>query len=287
MSVAAYPSDKIRSRGRDDDALAAVRVIGGAAVSFNADAGTSRIASLAEYGGYRLKFPASLGGAVEAAMVNTGGGVAGGDRVRFEVAAGADSRVTIATATAERVYRSHGQVSDFDVRLSADRSATLAWLPQATILCNGARIRRRFEIELAVEARFLMAETTIFGREASGEVMGEGLLHDVWRVRRGGQLVFAEATRLDGDIASLLARPAVADGIRGMTLLLCVAPAIEEKRAALRDALADCDALAGVSAWNGLLVMRALDSRLEALQSVLRRAIDALQICSIPQVWAR
>jgi urease accessory protein len=285
MSVAVYPSDKVRHRIDPGDALTPVRVIGGVSASFKADNGKSSIRTLAEQGGYRLKFPDNVGPAVEAAVVNTGGGVAGGDRVSFDLTAGAGAKATIATATAERIYRSTGAASEIDVHLTAEPASTLAWLPQTTILFSGARLKRRFEVDLAPDARFILAETTIFGRTASGEIMGEGLLHDVWRVRRNGQLIFAEATRLDGNITELLARPAVADSTRGIALLLCVAPNIEERRDSVRAALEHCDALTGVSAWNGLLVMRALATRLDTLQSALRRAVEALQIATVPHVW--
>ena len=277
MSVAVSPSE---------DALAAVRVRGGASAAFKADTAATHIATLEEHGGYRLKFPDCAGGAVETVIVNTGGGVAGGDRVRFDITAGARTNVTVATATAERIYRSAGATAEIDVRLRADVGATLAWLPQATILFSGSRLQRRFAVDVAGDARFLMAETTIFGREASGEIMGQGRLHDDWRVRRDGALVFADATRLDGDIAGLLARPALAASVRGVALLLCVAPDVEEKRDLVRAALADVVALAGVSAWNGMLVVRVQASRLDILQLALRRAIDALQIGTVPQVWS-
>ncbi len=277
MSVAAF---------RSEDALAALRVDGGATASFKADRAITRIALLAEYGGYRLKFPDCTGGALEAVVVNTGGGVAGGDRVQFDIQAGAASKVIVATATAERIYRSRGANSAIDVRLDVEHGSTLAWLPQATILFSGARLQRRFDVDVAGQARLLMAETTVFGREASGEIMGTGFLHDRWRVRRDGALIFADETRLDGDISALQARPALAAAVRGVALLLCVAPDVEEKRHAVRVALAGGSGETGVSAWNGMLVVRVLASRLDVLQSALRRAIDALQIASVPQVWS-
>ena len=280
------PSETVLARATLTKALAPVRVDGAISVAFKAEQDTTRIATLAEHGGYRLKFPDPVGGALEGVIVNTGGGVAGGDRVTFSVSAGAGARAAITTATAERIYRSTGAAAEFDVRLAAACDATLAWLPQATILFSQARLKRRFAVDLASGARLLMAETTIFGREASGEIMGDGLLQDVWRVRRGGDLMVAEATRLDGDMTELLARPAIAGSVRGVALLLCVAPEIEETTDAVRAAIAGCDVLAGVSAWNGMLVMRAQASRLDALQLSLRRAIEALQIVKPPQAWS-
>lgn len=286
MSVAVFPSEPELRRARTADALAGVRVVGGTTAAFSGDDGSTRLVTLAESGGYRLKFPDPNSATIEAVIINTGGGVAGGDHMQFDFAAEQGARVVVSSATAERVYRSTGPASEVDVRLAAGSGARLGWLPQASILFSGARLKRRFEVDLAGDAQFLIAEATVFGRIASGEVLGGGLLHDVWRVRREGRLVFAEATRIDGEIAEVLARPAAAGEARVMALLLAVAPEAEDYRDRIRAALADCPAMAGVSAWNGLLVMRALANRLDQVQNVIARAVTALAIVPVPQVWS-
>lgn len=267
------------------DRLAGLRVAGGVSVASKLSEGSSRLDALAEHGGYRAKFPAADGGPLEAVIVNTGGGVAGGDKVGFEARAGAGSRLTVSTVSAERIYRSSGADAAIDVRLHAGVGATLAWLPQATILFSGARLRRRIAADIAADARLLLAEATVFGRAASGETMGVGLLRDSWRIRRDGRLVFAEETLLDGDIGRLLARPAVAAGTRGGALLLAMAPDIEERRDAVRAALERQAAETGVSAWDGKLVVRVMADRLDVLQSAMRAAVDALKICAPPRAW--
>ena len=87
--------------------------------------------------------------------------------------------------------------------------ATLAWLPQETILFDRARVLRRIDIDLAESASLLLCEIVVFGRSAMGERMLHGEFVDRWRMRRGGRLVFAETVRLDGDIGEKLARPAI------------------------------------------------------------------------------
>ena len=94
------------------------------------------------------------------------------------------------------------------MRLDARRRRRPAWLPQPTILFDGARLDRRTEVDLAGDARFLAVETLIFGRAAMGEDVHRGLCRDAWRVRRDGALVFADSLRLDGAIAATLDRPA-------------------------------------------------------------------------------
>lgn len=266
--------------------LSNIRANAGVVIEAQACGGETRLTTLAEHGGYRAKFPDVPHRGLEAAIINTGGGVVGGDRISFAAHARCNSQLTISSSTAERVYRSNGDVAEIGVALTADDQSTLAWLPQPAILFSRSRLRRHIEADVATDACLLIAETIVFGRIASGEVMGDGMLHDSWRVRRGGRLVFAEATRLAGALQPTLARPAVASGARCTALLLCVAPKAEDGVAAVRDAVTGLDAVIGVSAWNGQLVLRALAARIDVLQCAFARAIGALRVCNIPAAWS-
>ena len=286
MSVAGFPSEDAPSNAGLARALAGIRADVEIAIGCAAHGGRTRLTSLTERGGYRAKFPRQLSPTLEAVIVNSGGGVAGGDRVRLSASAMSGARLTVSTATAERIYRSLGPDTDIDVRLAAESGATLAWLPQPTILFSGARLDRSFEIDLAADARLVLAETFVFGRIASGEVMGNGAVHDRWRIRRDGRLIFAETTRLDGHLAALLDRASVAGGARATALIVIAAPDAEDLRDTVRDALSGCRADHGVSAWNGLLVIRALASGLDAVHDVTRRAVEVAMLGDVPRAWA-
>jgi urease accessory protein len=280
MSAAASAFDQTMTNG-----LQAIRAVGGLVLRARADHATSAIETLHEYGGYRIKCPAPRAPVLEAVMINTGGGVVGGDRISIAATAAAHSRLALTTATAERIYRANGLPTEIDVALSVEANATLAWLPQATIVFSGAAVSRHVTATMASSANLLIAETTAYGRTASGEVMAAGSFNDQWRIVRDGRLVFADATRLNGDISATLARPAVADGASISTLLVCVAPEAEARRDAVRDALANTSILSGVSAWNGLLTVRLLGDRLDHLANALRNVVAALKIVQIPAAW--
>lgn len=286
MSSAGFPCDTASSDAVLARALSGVRADVEVAIACAVHGTRTQLTTLTERGGYRAKFPRPLGAGLEAVIVNSGGGVAGGDRVRLSASADSGARLTVSTATAERIYRSLGPATEIDVRIAAQSGATIGWLPQPTILFSGARLERRFEVDLAADARLILAETFVFGRIASGEVMGEGMVRDRWRIRRDGRLAFAETTRLDGDLAALLDRPTVASGARATALIVIVAPDAEDLRDRVRDALADCRADHGVSAWNGLLVVRALASGLDAVHDVVKRVVGIATGGAVPRAWA-
>ncbi len=268
-------------------ALAPIRVEGGIRASFRQADDATRLVDLAECGGYRLKFPATHAPHVEATQINTGGGVVGGDRLyfSFETQAGADT--VISTQAAERIYRSNGPASSIDVRLTLGEEARLDWLPQETLLYSGARLQRRFEVDIAASSRLLMVEAITFGRIASGEVLGPGELTDIWRIRRDGRLLFADATRLDGNLTDNLARPAIAGGAKAFALVLYVAPDAADQRDAVRTVLETARSICGVSAWNGMLTARFLGAEPGAVRHDVCLVLESLGRRPLPRVWQR
>jgi urease accessory protein len=184
--------------------------------------GVARPRRLAEEGSLRLRFPAACAGAQEAVLVNTAGGIAGGDRLTIDFALEERTRLVVTTASAEKIYRSDGAPATLAVTAALAEGAELTWLPHETILFDRARLVRSFDIALAPTARLLFAEAIVFGRSAMGETVREGLFADRWRVRRGGRLIFAESVRLDGAIAERLAETAIAAGQVTLATVLTV-----------------------------------------------------------------
>jgi len=253
-------------------------------LSVGADpSGRTRRNKVAEAGSLRVRLPDPSGLDCEAVILNTAGGIAGGDDFSISVAAAAQSRLTVTTAAAEKVYRAMDTASRVAVRLSIAAGASLRWLPQETILFDGAKLNRSIEVDVVDESALLLVESTIFGRSAMGETVRGGELADRWRIRRNGTLVFADTLRLSGDISALLARPAAGAGATAFATVV-VAPAEESLAATMRECLDRCSCECGVSAWSGIAVVRlcAGDAALlrRDLISVLRQLGGPL-----PRLW--
>jgi urease accessory protein len=249
------------------------------ALSIAASGGRSRRKHVYEDGALRVRFP--NGDDLEAMIVNTAGGMAGGDRFSFEAHVGEGAALTVTTAAAEKVYRSLGDDTAVDVRLQVEAGGTLRWLPQETILFDAARLRRIIKIDIAADASLVMAEGVIFGRAAMNEEMRQGRLFDRWRVRREGQLVFADTTQLAGDIAEQLAHPAAARGAIAVATVF-IAPGSETQVAAVRER--DYAGEVGISAWNGIALARLVAPNGEALRHDLRQILLAVG-GALPRLW--
>jgi urease accessory protein len=248
----------------------------------------TRAVTLFESGGLRMRFPrvtATANPDCEAVCINTAGGMVGGDRARLAFTCGPSASVALTTQSAEKMYRSTGAPTEVDVSLTVEQGATLQWLPQETILFDEVDLRRRLDVTMAADASLLMVESLVFGRLAMGEAVRSGAIHDRWRVRRDGTLIFAEDLRLEGTIAEQLDRPAIGGGARAFATLLFVSPEAEQTLDTVRSALDQSHAEAGASAWKGLLTVRALARSPEQVRHTIVSVLHVLRGQAAPRVW--
>jgi len=263
--------------------FAANRATGTIALAVAAQDGRTRRARVHEAGSLRVRFPNVTAQALEAAVVNTGGGMTGGDRFAVEIAVGEGANLVAGTAAAEKIYRSTGPDAEMSVKLDIAAGARLAWLPQETILFDNARLSRRIDIDLAEGASLIIAEAVLFGRAAMGEAMSHGFFADRWRLSRGGSLVYADTARLDGAIAGKLGQAAVtAGGIAIATVL--IAPGGEAELAVVRALAEQFLGEVGISAWNGIAVARLCAKDGAVLRHDLIAVLSALGT-SVPRLW--
>ena len=265
------------------DVFAANRARGRVALSVAAVEGLTRRVAVQEEGSLRVRFPGTAAAALEAVIVNTAGGVAGGDQLDLDFRVGPGAHLIVGSVAAEKVYRSEGTAAVVNVKLDVAPGAALSWLPQELIFFNEARLRRRIDVELAEDASVLIGEAVIFGRSAMGEQVLAGQFFDRWRLRRDGHLLFADGLRLDGDIAARLAEPAVANGNIALATVL-MSPGDDGQVAAVRAMAEQFSGEVGISAWGGIMLMRLCAPDGAALRHDLTVALAALGQ-STPRLW--
>ena len=256
------------------------RSVGRARVGFKRRGAATVLADLHQAGCAKLRLPRRPTGAPgEAVVINTAGGLTDGDRFRVEAHWADGAAATVTTQAAERVYRSRGGDAQIGNALSISAGAVAMWLPQETILFDGARVARRLDVDIAAGAALFACESLVFGRGAMGETARRGRVDDAWRVRIEGTLVFADGFALrddDGPLQSLLDRPAVAGGARAVATALLIAPDPGDWIDQLRDALSRCNVTAGVSAAGPVVVVRALAVDPAELRRALNWLLDAI-----------
>ena len=226
----------------------------------------------------------------EAVLVNTSGGVAGGDRLQSTVTALSGASLAVTTQAAEKVYRAIDACADIATTLKVCDGAKLAWLPQETIVFNEARIRRRTEIEISSGSELLALEWLVLGRAAHGERMLAGSFNDTWLVRKDGRLIWGDTFRLADDVFSHLSEKALLSDATALATLLYFGEDFEAHRQLIRDQSASFDCQCGATLVGNLMVARfAAKSSFElktALRKLLAEFRKGIGPFRVPKMWS-
>ncbi|MDF1737268.1 MAG: urease accessory protein UreD, partial [Minwuia sp.] len=248
-----------------------------ARVAFLGVGARTALADLHQQGCMKARLPNSYAGDPKTAvLINTAGGLTGGDNVSTEVAWHGTAVACVSTQAAERVYRSSGGDARVRNRLLVSKDARAEWLPQETILFDGGRMNRSTQVDLATGARFLAAETVILGRKAMGETVVEGALRDDWRVRRDGRLILHDAFALGAAIDTQRQRPALLDGAASWASLILQAPEVMTGK--LLDLIREIGGpTAGATLRQGLVLGRILAADGDTMRGILARLLPTLR----------
>lgn len=245
----------------------------------------SVVTRLHQGGALRLRLPRpSAGSDPEAVLINTAGGMTGGDSLSVDVELGAGASGCVTGQACEKIYRTAGGHAEQRVHLALGADAEFAWLPQPAILFDGCALTRRVEIDLAPGARLVALEATILGRHAMGERITRCHLREHWRLRVAGELLWANELRLDEPDAEG-ALPSTLDGGRALATLIMVAPEAQARLDAVRAVLAGLHGRAGASAFDGMLVASLVAPDADALMEDLRALVECVRQRPIPRVW--
>jgi len=264
---------------------------GVAELAFRRDGATTKLAHLFQQTPCRVLFPLpEIGDPALAVLVTTSGGLTGGDEIRLEARIMPAAHATLTTQAAEKLYRSLGPDVQVDHRFTIEDGAYFEYLPQETILFDGARLSRRNHATVAAAGRFLACEMIVFGRAARGEQVTRGRVHDSWRIWRDGRLVWADALALGADIAAQLAAPL---GFGGATALATALYAGDDAEGLLPLARKLAQASAGhggATIVNGLLLARFFGAPAAEVRADLARFTRGLRAAGgwparLPRVW--
>jgi urease accessory protein len=245
--------------------------------------GRTEIAALYQEGCAKIRLPHTHDASLQAVLMNTTGGLCGGDRIEWNATACEQSRVVVTTPACERVYRSLGGDAQIENHLTAEAGAHLDWLPQETILYEGARLDRRLEVDLTADATFTAVEAILLGREAMGESAANAKLRDNWRVRRGGKLIHAEATTLTADPRERSSL-SLLDGALAFATILHISATAERRLESVRALLPKTG---GASLIGDKLTVRLMAANGLALRRALSPIIALLSSAgSLPRLWS-
>jgi urease accessory protein len=233
----------------------------------------TRVMDIFQRAPLRIMFPRTTGAAVEeAVLINTAGGIAGGDRLQFEVTARPNASIAVTSQAAEKIYRALDEPARIATSLKACEAAKLAWLPQETIVFNRGRLSRVTEIDVCSGAELLALEWLVLGRAALGEEVVGGHISDSWRVKKDGRLVWADSFRATDETFPHLHRKALLSNCKAVATLIYFGPHLDARLEFLRDIVASLACHCAATSVDGLIIVRFA----ARVSSDLRRALQTM-----------
>ncbi|MEM9277063.1 MAG: urease accessory protein UreD [Pseudomonadota bacterium] len=278
-----YASTSLSSHSSRENSANHQRVSAAAAASFKVVNGNTRLDRLYQQGSAKIRFPKNEGTDVEAVLINTAGGLTGGDQLSWDLRLRESTEVVATTQACEKAYRSSDGIAQLGTQLHLGSSTTLHWLPQETILYDGSALNRTFDVTMERRSTLLALESIVLGREAMGETVTGCLFRDRWRIRREGKLIFADDLKLEGKENAL----AGMSGNRALASLLFIGDQDEEQMQALAGELRKLCPLntSGFSAFNGKVTGRILAQDSYSLRHALVPVLKFLRGSDLPRVW--
>ncbi|EFN50428.1 hypothetical protein CHLNCDRAFT_29116 [Chlorella variabilis] len=243
-----------------------------------------KIERLFQSGCARIILPKTYDAMKEAVILNTAGGITGGDELKIQLRAEACALV-VTTQAAERLYKSISKSAKISIDLQAKTGTSLHWLPQETIVFDGAKVDRTIKLNMSADSQCLLAETIILGREAMGERITRCHFTDNWRLFRDGQLFHAESMRLAGEIEKILEAIACGNGGKMFTTILYSGDDIELRRSALNPIIEQCASNCAASYWKNKLVFRLVSRHPLAGKADVKLILASLRDQPLPRVW--
>ena len=239
-----------------------------------------------------VMFPRAGGAVEEAVLINTAGGIAGGDRLESGVTALSNASIAVTTQAAEKVYRALNEPARIATRLKACEAAKLAWLPQETIVFNRARLSRETEIELCSGAELLALEWLVLGRAAHGEEMIGGHITDRWLVKKDGRLIWADNFRATDETFPHLHRKALLSNCKAIATLVYFGPHLDKRLAFLRDIAPSLACDCAATSVGGLIIVRFAAKVSSDLRHALRSFLQQFSLelgpspFRVPKMWS-
>lgn len=233
------------------------------------------------------------GGSIcHAIVLHPPSGIAGGDELEIALQVGPHAHALLTTPGAGKWYRSAGAEASQRLRVEVAEDGLLEWLPQETIVFDGARARMNTEIALGKNARFIGWEVLCLGRRAAGERFGSGEILLQTRIEQAGRLIWLERGKLAGG-STLLDSSAGLAGYSVSATMLAVGTGLNAALlAACRELIpVEEGAHYGISALPDIFVARYLGHASEsarewfsALWKILRPGVIGCE-ARTPRIW--
>lgn len=266
------------------------RSIGEGRLAVKISDGKTGIADLYQKANAKIRVPKTYDQSLEAVLINTSGGMTGGDKLNWTIDADPASHAIVTTQACEKIYKSQAETANVHTTVHVSEEASVEWLPQETIFFDEGRLKRSIDVQLASSAHFIGLEAVVLGRQAMGEPARNIELSDRWRIKRDGKLIHADEVRLNGNIEQLIVAQSTLNRAASFaTLVICLPDSQQNKSEQLVSEMRKAAAPTANWSVNEIgtkIVARFVASDMYDLrQTLVPVLIAARESRDVPKVW--
>jgi urease accessory protein len=225
-------------------------------------------------------------------VVHPPGGIADGDRLELDLSLREGARALLTTPGATKWYRATVAGARQELRFDIEPGAMLEWLPQESIVFDGARAEMTTRVRLHGDALYLGWEILCLGRQAAGERFSRGRVRLRTEIWREDARLWNEFAVIHGDDLQLESPVGCAGHPVCATMLLAGTTIDAELLTRLRQVTFGDGIRGGITTLPGVLVARCLAPYAEparqyftALWGLLRPAVSD-RAALAPRIWS-
>ena len=137
-------------------------------------------------------------GVCHAIIVHPPAGIAGGDHLTLDMHVEQDGHALVTTPGAGKWYKTNGKQAYQHIHIHVADQAVFEWLPQETMLFDGANANSETNIYLQQTASFIGWDMLVIGRQARGENFIKGAYQNNFRLYRHQTLLVADRLNFKG-----------------------------------------------------------------------------------------
>ena len=243
----------------------------------------NRIGELYQKGSSRLFFPKTFSNTKECVVINTAGGITGGDKFKSSIEVREESSVVVTTQASEKVYKSSHGSAEVEMTFFVRKNSKLLWLPQDTILFSKSDLSRKITIHIEDDSELLAFDQIVLGRSAMGENIKESNFHDNWKIYNGDRLVYFDQSGWKDYV------PINCAGLKGIKSYASFyyvgskAEYFEQKLRRMKQVYKNI--YLGISLRKGCLLVRLFGSEAKAIKDRATNLLREIWELDTPNVW--
>ncbi|WP_104471151.1 urease accessory protein UreD [Acinetobacter indicus] len=138
-------------------------------------------------------------GVCHAIIVHPPAGIAGGDHLTFQMSAEQAAHALVTTPGAGKWYKTNQKQAFQHIDITVKDASIFEWLPQETMLFNGAHANSETRVVLDDSASFIGWDMLVLGRQARHETFTEGSYQNRFQLYRNNKLLITDRLSFSGN----------------------------------------------------------------------------------------